>query len=414
MKKYNVIIISNDKQAAEALASKVLLSRKSDSVAITDFDKAVVLLKKQVPDIIIMYIENEKQVNLVKAIKEDKILQTCFVIMSLKTVDNDILCKGFDAGIDDVLDVNENETLFSMRIFWALKNKLCRELLTQKSDILALQKITRKETGFYLADYVPQIFSKEYQKCLTAYQKAVLMLIEADKKSKDTLSVFDIGKIVSSVIRSSDIAAYRDNVLYLLLKNTDEHGAKDFYNKINNSFPFDISVSAAAIDISVCDKFSEAEKILVKKLQTSSKDGNSFAFISQNQAVSPLFDKINPTFEQSLTKEIKKFVENTVTPVFFKMQSIYEHKLFNTDIKQVFGDKECSFILKSKGFKTIITVKYDNSENITVETKEICKQDTDCDIITMLQSEFTGDKLEQIIQAGAEKFRINLSKSEEQ
>ena len=414
MKIHNVFIISDDKQTAEAAASKILLSRKNDSVYIEKYANALSACAKQHPDIIFLYVENEQQVELIKKIKNEESLKNCFIIMSAKNSDNEILCKAFDAGVDDIIDINDSETVFSMRIFWALKNKVSREAAAKRAEILSSQKITDKDTGFYLENYTRQIFSKEYQKYITNYQKAVFMMITADKHCRSLFSVFDAGKIIKSVIRTNDMVGYtQDNKIYLFLRKIDEKGAKIFYEKINNLLPFDISVSAAVLNISSCEKFSEAERILNKNLEKALENGNTFVFAGDFKPINPLFDKINPTFSESLIKEMKKSIEKIATPVFFKMQSIYEPKLYDTDISQNFGDKECSFVIKNRDRKTVIAIKYSDSEEIKIELKETCKQNTDYDTKTILKSEFTGEMLENIIQYCAEKFRKSLYKRED-
>ena len=115
-----------------------------------------------------------------------------------------------------------------------------------------------------------------------------------------------------------------------------------------------------------------------------------------------------------LQRDFAKRMEKLISPAFFKMQAIYEPKLFNTDILQVFNSSECRFIIKKENNKSEIVIKYNNDRQIGVEITENFKFKSNKEELSFSQEEFSSEKVENIIQTVAEKFRKNLYKNEEE
>lgn len=422
MKENNVIIISDNKAFADKFASKILLLRVSDSIEIMDYKKAKSKLNNHRPDLIIIHSDNTEQIDFIKEIKNFSNAKTASIILVSDNRESDFLCKAFDNGIDDFIEENADETILNMRIMWSIKKKLLSELEHKKSTLLSLIEVTVKN-GYFQKTYTPMIFEREYKKCLTKYEDSVFMIISADIRCKSQSANKSIEEALAKNLRKSDICGHApDEKFYLILHKTDERGAKNFFNRINNILPFETSISAAAIRISSIDNFKVAEKNLNKKLVQSLTDVNTINIVEttpKNISVEKINRLAEPTQKvhtniKYLQRDFAKRMEKLISPAFFKMQAIYEPKLFNTDILQVFNSNECRFIIKKENNKSEIVIRYDNGRQIGIEITETYKFKTNTKELSFSQEEFSSEKVENIIQTVAENFRNNLYKNEDE
>lgn len=426
MKENNVIIISDNKNFAENLASKILLLRASDTIEIMDYKKAKNRLNNHRPDLILLHSEEAEQINFIKDIKNFSNVKTSSIIMVTDNKESDFLCKAFDYGIDDFIEEDTDETVLNMRIMWSLKKKLLADITQKKSSLLALIEVT-DANGYFQKEYTQMIFEREYKKCLTRYEDTIFMILSADVRCKSPSANKKIEEALSKNLRKSDICGLApDDKFYLILHKTDEKGAKKFFGRVNNVLPFETSVSAAAISISNIDNFKVAEKNLNKKLIQSLTSGNSINIIetpTKNIAYKTKdFDRLTEKSPQSKTgqanvkyiqRDFAKRMEKLISPAFFKMQAIYEPKLFNTDILQIFNSNECRFIIKKDSNKSEIVIKYNNDKKIGIEITENYKFKSNREELSFSQDDFSSEKVENIIQTVAEKFRKNLYTNED-
>lgn len=422
MKENNVIIISDNKAFADKFAPKILLLRVSDSIEIMDYKKAKSKLNNHHPDLIIIHSDRTEQLNFIKEIKNFSNAKTASIILVSDNRESDFLCKAFDNGIDDFIEENADETVLNMRIMWSIKKKLLSDTEHKKSTLLSLIEITDKN-GYFQKTYTQMIFEREYKKCLTKYEDTVFMIISADIRCKSQSANNAIEEALSKNLRKSDICGHApDEKFYLILHKTDEKGAKNFFRRINNILPFETSISAAAIRISSVDNFKVAEKNLNKKLVQSLTNVNTINIVEtppknisveKTDRLSEQQPKVQTNIKY-LQKDFAKRMEKLISPAFFKMQAIYEPKLFNTDILQVFNSNECRFIIKKENNKSEIVIKYNNGRQIGIEITENYKFKTNTKELSFSQEEFSSEKVETIIQTVAENFRNNLYKNEDE
>ncbi len=424
MKENNVIIISDNKNYADKFAAKILLLRSSDSVGVMDYKKAKTKLNNHRPDLILLHCENTEQLNFIKEVKNFSNVKTASILLISDNRESDFLCRAFDFGIDDFIDEEADETVLNMRIMWCLKKKLLADLTHKKSYLLSLIEVTDKN-GYFQKTYTQMIFEREYKKCLTRYDDTIFMILSADIRCKSPQANNIIEDALFKNLRKSDICGHApDEKFYLLLYKTDEKGAKKFFQRLNNILPFETSVSAAAIRISSVENFKIAEKSVNKKLIESLTSVNSINFVktmpknlpqnSEDTDIAQEKSKNGLANVKYLQKDFAKRMEKLISPAFFKMQAIYEPKLFNTDILQVFNSNECRFIIKKENNKSEIVIKYNNGRQIGIEITENFKFKSNKEELSFSQEEFSSDKIENIIQNVAEKFRKNLYKNEDE
>lgn len=424
MKENNVIIISDNKNFATNLASKILLLRSSDSVGVMDYKKAGQKANNHPADLILIHTDEIEQLNFIKTVKNFSNLKRASILLVSDNRESDFLCRAFDFGIDDFIEENADETVLNMRIMWCLKKKLLADISHKKSSLLALIEVTDKN-GYFEKTYTQMIFEREYKKCLTRYDNTIFMILSADVRCKSANANKTIEEALVKTLRETDVCGHApDEKFYLLLYKTDEKGAKKFFQRLNNVLPFETSVSASAMSISGIENFKVAEKNLNKKLIQSLTSVNAINIVETEQkniqGKNENVDRLNDRQKNGLAnvkylqRDFAKRMEKLISPAFFKMQAIYEPKLFNTDILQVFNSNECRFIIKKENNKSEIVLKYNNDRQIGVEISENFKFKENKEELSFSQEDFTSEKVENIIQTVAEKFRKNLYKNEDE
>ena len=424
MKENNVIIISDNKDFATDLASKILLLRSSDSVGVMDYKKAGQRANNHPADLVLIHTDDIEQLNFIKTVKNFSNLKRASILLVSDNRESDFLCRAFDYGIDDFIEENADETVLNMRIMWCLKKKLLADISHKKSSLLTLIEVTDKN-GYFEKPYTQMLFEREYKKCLTRYDDIIFMILSADVRCKSQSANKTIEEALVQTLRETDLCGHApDDKFYLLLYKTDVRGAKRFFHRLNNVLPFETSVSAAAMCISGIENFKVAEKSLNKKLVQSLTSVNAINIVETAPKNIPVkteqTDRLTERQKGGLAnvkylqRDFAKRMEKLISPAFFKMQAIYEPKLFNTDILQVFNSNECRFIIKKENNKSEIVIKYNNDRQIGVEIVENFKFKSNKEELSFSQEEFSSEKVENIIQKVAEKFRNNLYKNEEE
>ena len=401
MKNSNIYIISDNKDFAEKKSAEISLSRRNDNTEIIGYNKISSILNNSNADVIIMHIEKKEQAENIKKIKDNSNTKNSSVIVISECKDSEFLCKCYDLGADDFIDEKSEEPEFFIRIMWALKNKIIKDKSSQKSDVLAIYDIIDRDNDFYQKKFISQIFEREYKRCITNYRDAIFMMISTDLSCRSNIDIKDVAKMIKQMTRKNDIKGYAsDNTIYLILFGTDEEGAKKLFEKTNNRMTFDCSISAVAMRISDKNSFSGSEKLLKSLLDKVLSEGNSFIFMQPEV-------KKRADFNINNNEKIqRKNLENIIKPVFFKMQSIYEPKLFNTEIFQSFGNNECLFLIKNIEKKSSVTINYSDLSKILVSIEEVFKNKKRKD--QKIFTELTEKNIENIIQQVAERFRKNL------
>ena len=417
MRYNNIIMISDNREVADNTVSKIMLLRAVDSVGVMDYKTADNIIGVKSPDLLLIYVEKDEDIDFIQKIRNYDKYKNTFILMITNSLESDFLCRAFDAGIDDFVDVEADEMILNMRIMWGLKNKVVRDISQKKSEILAMTDIVDKTTGFYKKTHTQNVFDREYKRSLPKYNSTVFMVLASDIHCRQNLSVQKLSGVLKNIVRSVDMVGFApDGKMYLLLFNTDENGAKNFFERVNNALDFDLSISAAAVQTSSADDFKDAETVLNKDLAKALEKSNTFIFETAKAEKSPsgFFDKtqLKDNNQQMLKRVFLKKIEKTVSPSFFKMQSIYEPKLFDTEIKQFSNEKESIFVIRNKEFASTVSVKYGDYSKIVIEINESFKSDNECDTIVFEPEELTCEKLENIIQSAAERFRDKIYKRE--
>lgn len=419
MSESNIFIISNNKTKAEDFTKKVVLLRSYDSVGILAKENAIEFLQNKEPDLILLHIEAKEDTALIQRLRCIKCLANTAIIILTEFDDEEMLCDAFDYGADDFMRIDSDDTELIMRIMWGVKKKILLDVSAKKNDILSKADITDFETGFYNKNYTEKLFEQEYNNIVLNNLTAVFMMVAADLNCKNNITNNRIAEIIKKVIRANDSCGFaQDGKFYILLYKTTEIGVSCIFERLNNLLPFGVSISASALKVGE-NSFSDAEYTLNKNLGAALIKGNNLIFISNRAEIKPAIKFGIKKEEIILPKNVKNLfiakMEKMLIPLFFKMQAIYEPKLFNTKISQSFGETESSFLIKSTNFTSKITIKYENyKKDILIGIIEMIHGEKFCSNYSFGNKDFSAERLENIMQTVLEKFRQNLYDSEEE
>lgn len=419
MSENNIFIISNNKTKAEDFVKKIVLLRSSDSVGIVEKENALNFFHNKQPDLILLHIEDKEDTALVQRLRCIKSIDNTSIIILTEIDDAEMLCDAFDYGADDFMRIDSEDTELIMRIMWGVKKKILLDVSAKKNDILSKADITDLETGFYNKNYTRKIFEQEYNNIVLNKLNAVFMMVAADLDCKNQITKNRFAEIIKKVIRANDSCGFaQDGRFYILLYKTTEIGANCVFERLNSLLPLSVTISASAIKVGE-NCFSDSEYSLNKNLGAALAKSNNLIFISNRAEIKPEIKFGTKSEKITLPKNVKNIfiakMEKMLIPLFFKMQAIYEPKLFNTKISQNIGETESSFLIKSTNLISEITIKYENyMKDILINVIEIIHDEKFCSNYSFGNKDFSIEQLETIMQSVLEKFRKTLYDSEEE
>lgn len=412
MQDNNVVIISNHKPIAEQLASKIVLLRSVDSIAIFDYENALKSLQEKIPDLILIYSPSNENTEIIQQIKFKQSLRNTPIIFVTDSINEEQLFNAFDIGISDFLTLNLNEGQILMKIMWGLQKSQLLKELENKSKILESLGVTDKESGFYKALFTEKAFKINFENIIKNKETAIFMALSADIHCKNILPQTFLASVLKKSLRKEDIIGFApDNKFYIILSKTNKEGVLKTYEKIKNNLSDSYSISAAAIQIKDAN-FEATERLISKSLTNAVIKGSSLIFIdekNENKALgwldkSDLKETNFKMFQQIFMKKFNKIV----TPIFFQMQTILQDKLFETNVEQYVNESESMFILEKTPFKSYIKIKYPGHTKINIDIVHASLKEKTSERVTFDINELTSNKLEEILQKLVTTFQNNI------
>jgi len=131
--------------------------------------------------------------------------------------------------------------------------------------------------------------------------------------------------------------------------------------------------------------------------------------VGEENDSSDWLDKINSSqknfklFKQAF---MKKF-ENVIIPVFFRMQKLYEEKLFETKIKQYSTPNLSSFVLQSKSKTSELKITYPGFAKINIDFVHGGFDSPENKRISLDLNELNEEVLAEIIETFVQEFKAN-------
>ena len=354
----NVVLICNEKSILETLKANLTLLRKFDSISCCDFLDADKTIKKNSPQIIILYsnIIDDKIKELTKTINNIPI-----IYISDELSDENLLAL-YEMGITDFLTTESSQTEFLIKVMSCLKKNTEKIKAARNTEILEQIGIIKKGTNFYSVKYTPAVLKKFIQKYMKN-TKITLMAVAPDINIKNKNSLDYLAALLKQNLREEDIIGFQSDKLYILLPNTTKQGALDVYNKIKSTLNNDYTICAGILEIEnpisdyklISQKVNEAlsDALLIKNsvvVQENLNIGMAMNWLDKSNKKSKNFK----LFKKALMKKI----ENAITPVFYQKQQMVEQRLFEVEVEQFSNEKESRFTLKNDKKYSIFEITY--------------------------------------------------------
>lgn len=374
-----IVLVSDDSDFFEYVRLKLEL-RKSDelfSYAFDDIPEKIHLLENSV---LIINSESSKS----KTLELLKILTETPAIVVAFNEDEAFKKKCYREGMFDYMTLLTPDSEFRARILPALSMLSLIEKNRQYRELLVKRNVITKNNEVFI-DY-GNIIDAELNKINNNSEKAILMAIAPNEKTKFFMQPNSIETIILNNIRRNDILMnYAPNKYFLLMHDIDVNSANKLWNKIREQFSEKMYAGIAKITNQsrqqiineVLNKLHEA--ILYDKEDDIPREKN----VKPASVVTPY------TNFKMYRQEFSNKLEQVIAPVFYQIQQKYLKKLVGMNIEQGSGDGygvfyvrgkhlDSSFRITSPGFAKInidITMQKNNDEvdtkRITLEPEEL-------------------------------------------
>ena len=407
MKVSNIIIVSDKKDVAKKIMSKIVLLRLDDVISVCSHRRIVDYVSEHDVDLILMYAENSGQTDTISQIKA--VCKNTNVIIVSEYEDTSLICRAFDAGADDYISLDTHETLFLMRVMFSLRKKALADYSDKLSDILFQSKILDKNTSFYSKEYTNKIFDREYRKIADSEDENSYMMVVS---GGSILSSVQLADSLKKIMRISDSAGiFSDDKIILILRKTTKDGVNKFFERLQNLVGEKVTLFASALNINK-NSYSESLSVLSFLLPNAREVKNKIIF-DDDKIISAFKGQIDINDVYNLAKKTSlKKVEKIIYPAFFKMSSIYEPKFFDTKVLQSVGKSKSSFTFKSNLCYAQVNLLYEDSTKVKIEIDCIFYGKENIEVCEINVEELNGELIEKIIQSVAARYRQALDSKE--
>lgn len=401
MKKHSVTIISNETAISEAIASKILLLRKSDKIGFISTERAQMELNDLQTEIILLFIKDESPLSYLQNIKSTRSFENTPIILVTETFDTGLIYDAFDIGINDFYTLDSDHNQLLLKVMMGMRDREKTKEIEKKNRILSKLKITDEESGFYTKTYSTQTLKVEIENIINSGKSGIFVALSVDLKHKNILPQSMLASIIKKSVRKEDICSFgQDNKFYIILPETNKEGCIQLINKIQENIKSTYKICAVATEIIDTD-LESLESTTGKVLSTALINGNSFVYIDNCHS-----KKINGWIDKSDLKETnfrlfkqtfnKKF-DKLVTPVFFQKQTILQNKLFEAKVEQYVDEAQSEFSIKSKDAECSLIIKYPGYAKINTNIKAKNRYREDLKHINLELNELSASKLEELL-----------------
>ena len=357
------LLICDEDKVFQDLSKKLVFLRKDDKIMRTSCKDAHNNLVINRPDIILVCenSQTEEIVNLIKTIKDST--DNPIILIPLDN-NKDFILSCFDAGIADFIPANTADYEFVIRIINNIRFNLLKEKNAEFFQLLEQLKVVDEFTGIINYNFSKQFIENYIDNNMVT--NGSLMIISPTNESKVNFEIEKLVNATKSLIRSNDIITSGKGInIYIFMPLTDMSGAVSVLNKIKENLDFEICAGISDISGKTFDKF---EQEALKAHSEALALGADFRF-----AQSCMEETLDDWLGDKSSKDFKIFrqmfnkkLEKVITPVFYRLQSVYEEKLYNTDIEQFIDENKCEFSLKNKKGNSSLKIIYPGFGKITI------------------------------------------------
>ena len=383
-----VILISDDNNFFEYIVPKLML-RKSDELRKLQFDDLIDNIDLLANSLLIVNCENneEKTIELLKIVKDNP------VIVFGYNDNEQFKIEAYKNGMFGYFTLSSTPEEINALIMPALKVVSTQHKCNIYKDLLIKNNLLTKNNGVFL-DY-NTVLDKQIENMKKTSSKAVLMAISPNDKSKFLINPNQIETVVKNYIRENDVLMnFAPNKYFLLLNNTDTKCAKLLWKKINNNLPNGIFAGITSI---TRKNRQNAINDAINKLQKAINQCDKSE--SNNVVDSILHENIDLYTNFKLLKQdySKKF-EQIIYPTFYKVQQIYNDKLFGINIQPEYGKNNWTLVIKSENISGIFKITNPGYFAVNIDISYMGLVDNEQKRITLEQDELEEGLLTDLIE----------------
>ncbi len=361
----NILLITENDDAAEKVLSKLVLLRESDSIAVCDYKMARKLLENPTVSIVIVH-ENgdrEKTLKFINSIVSSEYE----IILLVDEYDQDFILAAYDLGVSDYYSVESESYEMLIRTVNCFKRRSFKVRYSRDLALLVKLGVVDEETGFYKYKFSRELlpeFIKDRR-----LQNGMFIILVPDELSKNRFSAGKLSSAIKKSVRCDDIVSVaRGGKFYIILPNIDKLGAFAVVNKIQDILGDKLIVRAGVCKIA--DKsFDRLEKEGFAAVAEACQTNETAVFLEEK--VKTLDDWLDDDVKHN--KNFKIFqnayynkLEKVIAPVFFRLQKTYEEKLFHTKIEQYSDELQSVFQLKHGDRESRLKIMYPGFAKIVI------------------------------------------------
>lgn len=359
MKNKSIILISDNKKAETELAEKLLLLRNSDDIETLGFDAIQDLFKKYYTDVILLdsYGRETSIETQIRYIKEQD--RHVFLILLSKSSEPDFIAGMYDCGIDDYILPSSTPADILIKVVNAIKRAEERRIAYKNELLLKELDVISSESGFYTERCANELINQEFE----ALADGVFMIVTYDELDRARFSLDALRSALSLSVRKSDtVVELKTSKFYILLPNTDINGGIAVFRKVKENLQEAFRLKAGIEKITSKD-FRIIEQKASAALSEAMLSANDYCIYTEKEQALQEKDwniEIEPEkkdFKLFRQKFLKK-TENVITPVFYRLQKVFEDELPDTKIEQSTDEFQCIFHLKSLKQTSRLTIVY--------------------------------------------------------
>lgn len=403
--KNSILLISDDKNFAEVLKSKLIFLRKDDAIITSNFDEAEQNLKLSLANIVLVHESTSKTETseLIKFLRQNK--DICIILLA-NAYNEEFILTCYDIGIDDFAMSNAEAFELVIRVVNNIKHNSIKLQALQNSKILEQLHVTDETTGIYNYNYAQQVIENAIDNNL--YKDGIFMVISPSESTKLSFSLEKMSNAISKSVRVNDVVTFgRGARFYIFLPKSDINGALVVLNKIKENYGENIEICAGISGIAN-KSFSDFEKDALQALSDALATNASYILADDKEETLDewLEDTENEPQNYKIFKQIfNKKLEKVISPVFFRLQKTWENKLFETEIEQSTSDGLCAFHLKNQKQDSTLRIIYPGFAKIIITITHEGLDSPENDEIQLPLTKVTQKELINIIENFIKDFK---------
>lgn len=403
--KNSILLISDDKNFAEVLKSKLIFLRKDDAIITSNFDEAEQNLKLSLANIVLVHESTSKTETseLIKFLRQNK--DICIILLA-NAYNEEFILTCYDIGIDDFAMSNVEAFELVIRVVNNIKHNSIKLQALQNSKILEQLHVIDETTGIYNYNYAQQVIENAIDNNL--YKDGIFMVISPSESTKLSFSLEKMSNAISKSVRVNDVVTFgRGARFYIFLPKSDINGALVVLNKIKENYGENIEICAGISGIAN-KSYSDFEKDALQALSDALATNASYILADDKEETLDewLEDTENEPQNYKIFKQIfNKKLEKVISPVFFRLQKTWENKLFETEIEQSTSDGLCAFHLKNKKQDSTLRIIYPGFAKIIITITHEGLDSPENDEIQLPLTKVTQKELINIIENFIKDFK---------